>query len=75
MNLDYSYLVGALENENLTPQIEQEKINECAAHGWILFCVLVKKIKSEEYTVFYFRRVGANDPQKPNPRFDMVFSN
>jgi hypothetical protein len=35
----YDYLVGALLNEKLRPEAEQEKLNKCAESGWELVTV------------------------------------
>jgi predicted rRNA methylase YqxC with S4 and FtsJ domains len=64
-------MVGGLLNKNLTAEAEQEKINLCAEDGWELFQVLARKVRGEEYTVYYFRRTKTGGKTVPNPRFDM----
>jgi hypothetical protein len=70
----YSYFVGGLLNENLTPEAEQEKLNLCAADGWELVQALVKKFNRREYTFFYFRRKNTGDLAVQKPRFIFDFS-
>jgi hypothetical protein len=64
-------MVGGLLNKTLTAEAEQEKINLCAEDGWELFQALVRKVRGEEYTVFYFRRKKTDPKPVSNPRFDM----
>jgi len=76
MNPNYSYLVGGLISEKLTPEVEQEKLNQCGELGWELVTVIPKKYRGHEYTFFYFRRQISDDKSMPEPRFDMkLFAN
>ena len=67
----YDYLVGALSNEKLRPEAEQEKLNKCAELGWELVTVLVKKYLGHDYTFYYLRRTKKCEKTASNPRFDM----
>lgn len=69
----YTYMVGGLFHDNLSPEVEERKLNECSTLGWDLFTVVVKKVKGEDCTVYYFRRAGGGDGQE-NPRFDWSIS-
>ena len=71
MNQSYSYLVGGLISDKLTPEIEQAKLNQCGKLGWELVTVLTKKYRGHEYTFFYFRRAISDDKQAPKARFDV----
>jgi hypothetical protein len=71
MSQVYSYLVGGLISVKLTPEIEQEKLNQCGKYGWELVTVLVKKYRGHDYTFFYLRRAITTESHKTNPRFDV----
>lgn len=51
----FQYLIGGLVRDGLTPEDEQEKLNECGADGWELTAVSHR----DEYAMYYFRRVIA----------------
>jgi hypothetical protein len=71
MNALFSYLVGGLVSEKLTPEIEQGKLNQCGKLGWELITVLAKKYRGHEYTFYYFRRAISDERPIQNPRFDV----
>ena len=70
----YLYLVGGLITENLTPESEQEKLNQCGADGWKLVQVLAKQFRGKEYTFYYFIRIntGESPLQKNRLIFDFA---
>jgi hypothetical protein len=75
VNVLYSYLVGGLLLEGLTPEIEEEKLNLCGAKGWELVAVREATIKGHTYRMFYFKRAGssAQTDSRFNPKiFDFA---
>lgn len=71
----YSYLVGGLLQENLTPEKEQEKLNLCASEGWELVTVVARRHRGHDYVFFYLRRPQNGESTGQAPRFDTVFFN
>jgi len=70
----YLYLVGGLISKKLTPELEQEKLNQCGADGWELVQILPKRFRGEEYTFYYFIRIktGETSLQKNRLIFDFA---
>ena len=67
-NRGYTYLVGGLLSKGISPESEQDKLNECGELGWALVSVIVRF----EYTVYYFRRERLEGFQDKMPRFDLT---
>lgn len=50
------YLVGGLLSNNLTPELEQAKLNEWGSQGWELVSVVAKQFDGQDYVFYYFLR-------------------
>ena len=70
---NYSYLVGGLL-ATVSPEEEQEKLNQCAETGWKLIAVTTRKRSGHDYVVYYFRRQNNGEIPQETPRFDARFS-
>jgi hypothetical protein len=64
----YSYLLGGLVAANLTPEIQQDKLNLCGRNGWELVAVRTGKGDGNEYLFSHFKRPISDT--EDNPRFD-----
>ena len=65
-----SYFVGGLREE-VSPEEQQAKLNECARRGWELVQVVFRGYQGAGYTFFYFKK-ATQDTQ--TPRFNLEFS-
>ena len=71
MRILYSYVVGGLMSDDLSPEEEQRKLNRCGQDGWELVVTSKRIIKGTEYIIYYFKRPISDDeaanPQRFNP--------
>ena len=70
MSARVTYMVGGLLLAGLTPEMENQKLNECGRHGWELVNVCERKHLGDNYVFYYFQKLGANEDEVLRPRFD-----
>jgi hypothetical protein len=72
MSERFSYLVGGLLADNLTPERQQEKLNQCGEYGWELIAIKDGIHQGQKYVFFYLKRpegTGVVDPVKERQIF------